>query len=615
MPGDSITITFQPVGTRVVVSAGSTVLEAGREAGLILAANCGGNGLCGRCRVSVLGENIPAATEVECSVLSREEIDAGQRLACRARLPGDTAVHVPRTTLGNQQRLQLDGEKKNVRLDACVRRHPIEALAPSLDDSLSDFSRVAQILNSEPGRQTRWHASIRTIRRLSRLARESAWRFTVFSRGDEVIGFTGAGKHPLGVAVDLGCTKIAAYLLDLENGDQLAACGIPNPQISYGEDLISRLVLARQGREKSLELARAVQRGITELIESLADQANVELSQIADICIVGNTAMSHLLLELPVDGLLAAPFIAATASAVDARVREIGIDLPNDICMHVLPAIGAFVGADHVAMILANGLHRSSHVALGIDIGTNTEIVLHKPDRELLLIASCPSGPTFEGGHIRHGMRAAPGAIERVLFTEDSLAVKTIDDLPPIGLCGSGVIDAIAQLRQTGAIDYRGHLQAGQPRVRQGELGNEYVLVEAKDSGHGKDIVITQQDISEVQLAKAAVAASIKTLLRLSNTREEEIGEMVLAGAFGTYLDVDSSVAIGLLPKLPNASCIQAGNSAGTGAKMALVSRTMRDEAGQIARRAVRIELKQQKDFNRELALATRFPGNEDEKE
>ncbi len=615
MQTDSIRIAFQPIGTRVVVSTGSTVLEAGREAGLILAANCGGNGICGRCRVTVLGDNIPAPTEVECSVLSRKEVEAGQRLACRARLAGDAAVHVPRTTLGNQQRLQLDGETKTIRVDACVRHHPVEAFAPSLDDSVSDFERVTQILNSESGSQSQWHAGIPVIRRLSQLARESAWQFTVFSRGNEVIGFSGAGKRPLGVAIDLGCTKIAAYLLDLQSGDQLAACGIPNPQISYGEDLISRLVMARRGRKNAQELAGAVQRGISELIESLAGQASVDLDQIADICMVGNTAMMHLLLELPVDGLLAAPFIAATTSAVDTRAREIGINLPNDIYVHVLPAIGAFVGADHVAMILANGLHRCGHVALGIDIGTNTEIVLHKPDHGLLLTASCPSGPTFEGGHIHHGMRAAPGAIEKIQLTADGLALKTINNLPPVGLCGSGVIDVIAHLGRVGVINDRGHLQAGQPQVRQGESGKEYLLVKAKDSGHGKDIVITQQDISEVQLAKAAVAASIKTLLSLSNTREDEIGKMVLAGAFGSFLDVDSSVAIGLLPSLPNASCLQAGNSAGTGAKMALVSRKIRDEAGRIAQRAVRIELKQQKDFNRELALATRFPANEVEKE
>jgi len=543
----SIRIAFQPVGTRVEVNAGSTVLEAGREAGLILAANCGGNGLCGRCRVTVLGDNIPVPTEAERQALNQEELEAGQRLACRAHLHGDAGVHIPRTMLGNQQRLQLEGGMEKLSVDAGVLRHNI---APD--------------------------------------------------------------TRPLGVAVDIGCTKIAAYLLDLETGDQLAACGMPNPQISYGEDLISRLVYARKGGKQARELSGCVRNGISKLIEELldarAEHASAKPEQLADLCVVGNTAMIHLLLELPVDGLLVAPFVAASTAAVDIRAGDIGIELPGDVQVHVLPAIGAFVGADHVAMILANGLHNCSHVSLGIDIGTNTEIALSKPEHGLLLTASCPAGPTFEGGHIRHGMRAAPGAIEKIKHGPDGLSLTTIGNELPVGLCGSGVIDAVALLWHTGAIDYRGHLQPDQAGVRQGDSGREYLLVEAKNTGHGKDIVITQQDISEVQLAKAAVAASIRTLLTLSNTNDEDIEELVLAGAFGSYLDVDSSIEIGLLPGLPNATYLQAGNAAGTGAKMALVSSEMRAQAEQIARRAVRIDLKQQKNFNRELALATRFP-------
>lgn len=547
----SIKIAFQPVGTRVEVSVGSTVLEAGREAGLVLAANCGGNGLCGRCRVTVLGENIPAPTGAEYQALSPAELEAGQRLACRAYLQGDAGVHIPRTTLGNQQRLQLEGGMRKLSVDTGVLRLNIAS-----------------------------------------------------------------GTRPLGVAVDIGCTKIAAYLLDLETGDQLAACGMPNPQISYGEDLISRLVYARKGSTQARELADCVRNGISKLIEELletrSEHARAKPEQLADLCVVGNTAMIHLLLELPVDGLLVAPFVAASTAAVDVKAGDIGIDLPGDVhedvCVHVLPAIGAFVGADHVAMILANGLHNCSHVSLGIDIGTNTEIALSKPEHGLLLTASCPAGPTFEGGHIRHGMRAAPGAIEKIGPGPDGLLLTTIGNELPVGLCGSGVIDAVALLWHMGAIDYRGHLQPDQVGVRQGDTGREYLLVEAKNTGHGKDIVITQQDISEVQLAKAAVAASIRTLLTLSNTKDEDIEELVLAGAFGSYLDVESSIEIGLLPSLPNATYLQAGNAAGTGAKMALVSSEMRAQAEQIAQRAARIDLKQQKNFNRELALATRFP-------
>lgn len=544
---ESIRVTFQPIGTRVEVSAGSTVLEAGREAGLVLAANCGGNGLCGRCRVTLLGDHVPEPMAAEFRALSQEELKAGQRLACRVCLEGDTAVYIPATILGDQQRLQLDGKSQRVRIDPCITLHDVDS-----------------------------------------------------------------GERQLGVAVDIGCTKIAAYLLDLQSGEQLAACGIANPQISYGEDLISRLVYAREGRKQAHELARCVRAGINQLIRELlgklAEPENTGLDQVADMCVVGNTAMTHLFLELPVDGLLAAPFNPSTTSALDVRASDIGIDLSADAHVHVLPAIGAFVGADHVAMILANGLHHCSHVSLAIDIGTNTEIALSIPERGLLLTASCPAGPAFEGGHIHHGMRAAAGAIEKIRLGADGLSIQTIDDCPAVGLCGSGIVDGLAMLWQMGAIDYRGHLQPDTPGVRAGRFGKEFLLVEASDSGHGKDIVITQQDISEVQLAKAAVAASIRTLLAYSNTSAQEIEELVLAGAFGTYLNVENSVRIGLLPHLPAASYLQVGNAAGTGAQMALVSRDMRDQADKISRQAVRVELKQQKGFNRELALATRFP-------
>jgi uncharacterized 2Fe-2S/4Fe-4S cluster protein (DUF4445 family) len=546
MKHESIRIAFQPTGTRVNVKPGLTVLETGREAGLILTANCGGNGICGRCRVTIMGGNAPEPVEAERLALGDKEIAAGQRLACRARLNEDTEVSVPATTLGNQQRLQLEGVPGIIQPDERVRE------------------------------------------------------------------FIVAGKRPLGVAIDLGCTKIAAYLLDLQTGEQLAAKGIPNPQISYGEDLISRLVVARQGRDQAKELAGIVKQGVGELIETLTARAGVEPDQIADICVVGNTAMTHLFLELGVDGLLTAPFTPATTSAWDDSTSALGIDLPENVPVHVLPAIGSFVGADHVAMILANGLHHVAHTALGIDIGTNTEIVLASGSSANgggnLLTSSCPAGPTFEGGHIRHGMRAAPGAIERIALKNGEMVVKTIGDLAPVGLCGSGVIDAIALLLETGAIDYRGHLQAESAGVRQGDAGREYVLIEAADTGHGRDIVVTQGDISEVQLAKAAVAASVITLLTFAGIRRDQVQEVVLAGAFGSYLDLKSSIAIGLLPHFPNASYLQAGNSAGTGARMALVSNKMRREAAEIADSAELIDLKKQASFNRELVLATRFP-------
>ncbi|MCP5033909.1 MAG: DUF4445 domain-containing protein [Actinomycetia bacterium] len=607
MPADSLKVTFGPPGIQVDVAEGASILEAGRQAGLILVASCGGNGICGRCRVTLVGDAVSEPEDAERRFLGQDEIDAGQRLACRAILLGDCSVHVPRTTLGNQRRLVLDGDDHRISVDAPVKRHAIEMLAPSSRRSDSDFDHLSRLLNSELGEGTRWRATEETRANVSRMAEDSEGRFTAITRDDEVIGVMEAGRRILGVAIDLGCTKIAAYLLDLESGEELGVCGIPNPQITYGEDVITRLDFASRSPLNARELSHCVQAGLSTMISDLTDRAGVDGNQIGDVCLVGNTAMMHLFEELPIDGLLAAPFSATRTTATDVRCADIGIDLPGDVHVHILPGIGSFVGADHVAMILANGLHSCSHTALGIDIGTNTEIVLHKPDDGLLLTASCPAGPAFEGGHIGQGMGASPGAIEGVRSTPNGPVLKTIGDQLPVGLCGSGIVDVVACLRRSGAIDRRGHLQAAFPGVRQGDSGREYLLVEAGGTGHGRDIVVSQQDISEIQLAKAAVSASIKTLLIASNTDEDEILELVLAGAFGSHLDLQSSFDIGLLPPLENATYLQAGNSAGAGAKMALVSREARRQAVEIARRATRIDLTGQKGFNRLLALETKF--------
>lgn len=600
-------IEFQPVGRRVTVPSGATLLEAGQQAGLVLTANCGGVGVCGRCRVTVTqGEPYPPV-ESEHRVLSVAELAAGQRLACRVRINGDTKVHVPHTTLASEQRLQLEGELLRVRAEAAVRRVGIDAIPPSFADARSDFERVCTVLNAEAGPR-RWMACPAVIRQLSPLARQTGWRLTAYVRDEEIVGFEWAGQKPVGVAFDLGCTKIAGYLVDLETGDELAVTGIPNPQLSYGEDLISRLVFARKDPANARTLAARVRAAMNELIGTLVEKAGVDREQIVDVCVVGNTAMMHLFLELPIDYLLQAPYVASTGMSVDVPARELELATAPGAYVHVLPCIGGWVGADHVAVIMARGLDHAEHIMLAVDIGTNTEIALSIPEKGLLLTASCASGPALEGGHIRNGMRAAGGAIESIRLTDDGPKVRTIADLPPVGICGSGIVDVAAELWREGIINHRGHLRRDAPGVRKAEDGYEYLLVSAGRTGHGKDIVVTQNDISEIQLAKAAIFAGIQTLLDTAGTDPDEVREIVVAGAFGSFLNLDSAVAIGFLPRLPNARYVQAGNAAGVGAKMALVSKAERARARRVARRAVHIELKTKAQFNRCLTKATLFP-------
>jgi uncharacterized 2Fe-2S/4Fe-4S cluster protein (DUF4445 family) len=303
------------------------------------------------------------------------------------------------------------------------------------------------------------------------LARQTDWHVAAYIRGHEIVGFVAPGQRPLGLAVDLGTTKIAGYLVDLETGEELAATGIMNPQIGYGEDVISRMVHANRNDDGKHELARVVREGLNNLIVALAFQAGVAQEQIAEACIVGNTAMTHLLLKLPVHQLSVSPFVAASSSALDVKARDLDLDIAPGAYVHILPCVGGFVGADHVAMIIGSDLDRLPHAAIGVDIGTNTEIVLHKPHEKYLTSASCASGPAFEGAHIRDGMRASTGAIEAVLIQTDEIKFRTIGDAPAVGLCGSGIVDTVAEMFRNQINDRRGRLVRDAPHVRKSDHG------------------------------------------------------------------------------------------------------------------------------------------------
>jgi uncharacterized 2Fe-2S/4Fe-4S cluster protein (DUF4445 family) len=347
---------------------------------------------------------------------------------------------------------------------------------------------------------------------------------------------------------------------------------------------------------------------LDDLLGQLTSQAGVNRAQVADVCLVGNTAMTHLLVELPVHQLAVSPYVAATNAAIDMKARDLGLTTAPGAFAHVLPGIGGFVGADHVAMILASRLDQTGHTTLGLDIGTNTEIVLARPGRQFLTSASCASGPAFEGAHISDGMRAASGAIEAVSLTGAGLTLKTVDNAPAVGLCGSGIIDAVAELRRWNLINERGRFDRQNERVRQGRHGPEFLLAPGSQSGSGRDVVITQNDINEIQLAKGAIRAGLEVLLDATGAAPEEVQEVIIAGAFGSFLKVQSALQVGLLPHLPNARYRQIGNAALAGARWALLSRQVRERAQQIASQTNYLELTTYPKFNRRFALGMLFP-------
>ena len=604
---DSMQIQFQPLGTRVAVAVGTDLLEAAREAGIDLASVCGGEGNCGQCRVVILNGEVSALSLDEEFILSDMEQLDGERLACCTQVLSDVTVEIPRESLITGQRLQLASNLRTIAVDPMVRAYQLELSPPSLEDTRSDLTRIAGAL-AESYELADTFASPAVIRQLSPLLREQKWQAIFYLRDNEIVGLGPLGSRPLGLAVDLGTTKIAAFLVDLQTGEELAAAGAPNPQIGYGEDVISRLNYVYRNIDGGQVLAAKVRQTLDDLLGELVQQAGAERDQVVDACIVGNTAMTHLLMQLPVAQLAKAPFVAAASDALLINAAELGLSMAPGADVYIPPSIGGFVGADHVAMLLACDLDQSEKITLAIDIGTNSEIAIRKPGMPFLNAVSCASGPAFEGAHIGHGMRAASGAIEKVRITEEGPLLMTVGDTPAVGLCGSGIVDVVAELYGSGLINYRGRFEKEKADVEDGRFGPQYLLVPAQKSGSNHDIAVTQKDINEIQLAKGAINAGLAILLEMTGTRPEEVEEVIIAGAFGSFLNVQNAINMGLFPELPQAGYRQVGNAAAIGAKWMLISRQARLHGQEIASQTQYQELTTFPKFSRRFALGMLFP-------
>lgn len=427
------------------------------------------------------------------------------------------------------------------------------------------------------------------LRKSLPLLRSWNWEAQVSLRDQEVIAINPWPSHQLGLAVDLGTTKIVVYLLDLSSGQTLAAEGIMNPQFSYGEDIVFRITYAMESPAKAIKLQQVVVEVLNQLATNLCNKTNTKSEEILEAVIVGNTAMHHLLLHLPIEGLVASPFVPTVRKALDIKARDIGLGIAPGAYVHLLPNIAGFVGADHVAMLLATeGIWKYKDLVIAIDIGTNTEISLI--DNGQISSVSCASGPAFEGAYIKDGMRAANGAIERLQLINGQITYETIGEIPPVGLCGSGILDAVAQLYLAGIVNKDGRIST-HSRVRTHERQREFVLISEEERGSSPAITITQKDVREIQLAKGAIRSGINILLQEKGYSEKKIKKVIIAGAFGSYVNVRSVVDIGMLPSLPLDHFQQVGNAAGIGAKLVQLSAGKRAEAQAIAHRVSYIEL------------------------
>jgi len=582
-------VTFLPEGKEARVAAGETLLAAAAAAGVELPSVCGGEGICGRCRLIVRQGQIEAAPTLH---LSREEVKAGYVLACQAVVRGDAVVEVPpESRAGREAAVDLDAREFLAPEAKAGEKFPREPLVekislslppPTLEDNLGDQERLfREIRRFRPAPILQ--AGLKVLQSLPGILRDSGWRVTatLAQRGGTVellqVEPGDRAGALYGVAIDVGTSTVVAHLMDLNSGETLDAEAKYNSQRAYGEEVTRRIIAAE--RQGPTRLQALVVEDINDLVSLMVGRQGIKLSDVVAVLCAGNTAMVHFLLRLPPGALRRHPYVAAALAPPPVRAAEVGIRINPRGLLYLLPGIGGWVGGDITAGILATGLHKSAGLTLLIDIGTNGEIVLGS--KEWVVACSSSAGPAFEGAGVTCGMRASRGAIAQVEISPEGVRYRTVGDAPPQGLCGSGLIDAIAGLFRAGYIDRAGRLRPDAKLVREraGELA--FVLVPAGEAP--REIVITQRDIENALRAKAAIYAGVSILLRELDVRTQDLSRIYLAGAFGSHLNLRNAVTLGLIPDVPLERVHFLGNTALAGAKLALLSRAAWEEAQRIA--------------------------------
>jgi uncharacterized 2Fe-2S/4Fe-4S cluster protein (DUF4445 family) len=596
-------IDFEPVGRRIHIPAGTDLLAAAQAAGVQLASVCGGIGSCDSCKIRLVHGRLSRPTLEEQAALSDAELAAGFRLACQSIPLTDVKIDIPPESLTAPQRLQVEGVESELAVEPAVRPLDVTVEPASLQDLRGDDDRLIAALEASGVQGTKIPYAV--MRNLPEILRANAWQARLALDGSQVIAALAPGEALLGVAVDVGTTKVAAYLVELTGGNTLAKAGIMNPQVAFGEDVVSRIAYANQNAAQRLMLHQRIITALNDLVGELCAQSGARREQVVEAVVVGNTAMHHFFLDLPVQQLGAAPYVPALSGAIELPAGEIGLQLAPGARLFVPPNIAGYVGADHVSMLLATDVWRAKEDVLALDIGTNTEISLVSEGK--IVTCSTASGPVFEGATIHDGMRAAPGAIERVQILGEQIRMQTIDNLPPVGVCGSGILDAVAEMLKAGILDRNGRISAGHPLVRQVDSTLGLQLADASTSRHGRPLRVDRKDVHEIQLAKGAIRAGTRILLSEAGLREQDLDRIVIAGAFGTYIHIPSAIQVGMLPDLPLERFEQVGNAAGVGARQMLISRPKRQQASEICRLVNYIELTTHADFTDQFMEAIFF--------
>jgi uncharacterized 2Fe-2S/4Fe-4S cluster protein (DUF4445 family) len=667
-------IILQPSGSRGQVEEGQSIRSAARDLGVEIESICAENATCGKCMVLIeegrfekynmdsRRENVSPVTNEEAAYFARRPAllkskgwEVGYvRLSCQCKIQGDVLINVPEESQGNKQIVRKSASNRAIEIKPSIRKYLVTMSPPNLERPIADWERLAKGLETSMGlvrrgeeNLPRWfdfNIDYQCLRTLSSTLREAKWNVTVSVWQDKEVISVQAGYHEdsYGAAVDIGSTTVALYLCNLRTGEMLAAESEMNPQIVYGEDVMSRIQYTIEHKDGLEKLHKAVIGTLNKLLKQAVKTANkdlhdtdgldtgeesarptrpagITLDDILEMVLVGNSTMHHLLLNLHPKDLGLAPFVPAIHKSVDVKARELGLHINSAGNIHVLPTIASFVGADTSAMIVAEEPHKQDENWLLIDVGTNAELVLG--NRKRLVCTSTPTGPALEGAHVEYGMRAAPGAMERIEIDEKTLEPRykvigvdgwNTDHAEFIGkvkgICGSAIIDGVAELFRAGIIDSRGKFKTGlsSDRIRKGESGWEYVIAWAQETSIGRDIPMTQQDVRQIQLAKAALFTAARTLLKRFGLQDPD--KVILAGGFGSFIDKEKAMLIGLIPDCALENVYAVGNSAGDGARIALLNVEKRREIEAVTRKVERFELPTDPEFQNQFMLATSFP-------
>ncbi|MBL8290198.1 MAG: DUF4445 domain-containing protein [Bryobacterales bacterium] len=625
-------LVFAPSGRQGAVAEGLTLLDAARSLGVELESICGGRQTCGKCQVSVEeGDFAKHALQSKTSHLSAVEAREqaywkrhpahGRRLACAARVCGDLVICVPPESQAHKQIIAKGVSDRVIDIRPTVRQLYVECEPAQLDDRQGDWERLQSALRQQWG-LSGLTIDLRTLRTLQDALRQGnhAVSVTLWQDTEILRVQPGYAEGAYGIAIDVGSTTLAAYLCDLRTGQQLATSAAMNPQVRFGEDLMSRVSYAMTHSDGAARMHRAILGALNDLCRECASAANLDPDGIVDFVLVGNSVMHHIMLGIDPVELGGAPFALAVSGPVDLKARDFGITAAAQAArLHVLPCIAGQNGADNMAVLLAEAPHEQDRTILVVDIGTNAEILLGNRNR--ILAASSPTGPAFEGAQIQHGQRAAPGAIERVRIEPGTVepTFKVIgsdhwsghsDAAPATGICGSGIIEAVAELYLSGVIDafgkFNDDVAHSCPRIRWQGRTPEFVIAEAHQTTTGAPIVITQNDVRAIQLAKAALFAGIRLLMNRLGV--SFIDEIRLAGAFGNFISPRHAITLGLIPECDPARVVSVGNAAGQGARMALLNRELRGAAVLLAQQVEYVSIAVEPSFQEEFVSAMSFP-------